>query len=361
MSIHACILGATGYGGGELMRLLSQHPTVTGIDGTSRNRSGEPFHAAHPHLRGIVEGDFTEKPDWAALGKAEHPVLFAAMPHGEFAAQWPALNEDIVASGLEGRLVVIDLSGDFRLADADAFQRYYGHAHPCPEWLGRFHYGLPEARGSGPRGSGPRGSGATRRDTTLIANPGCFATAVQLALAPLRDLQNPGAISVFAVTGSSGSGASPSATTHHPSRAHDFRAYKLDGHQHLGEVEQLFSTVGGRDIHLVTHSAPMVRGIFVTAQFSMPAGMNGKSLMDAYSAFYREAPFVRLVDGSPRVAAVVGSNFCDIGVQVNGDAVIVMSAIDNLVKGMSGQAIQNMNIALGLPQTTGLLQAPLYP
>ena len=168
-------------------------------------------------------------------------------------------------------------------------------------------------------------------------------------------------MSVFAVTGSSGSGASPSATTHHPSRAHDFRAYKLDGHQHMGEVENLFAGVGGRDIRLVTHSAPMVRGIFVTAQFSMPSGTDKQGLLDAYADLYHDAPFVRLVDGSPRVTTVVGSNFCDIGIQVNGDAVIVMSAIDNLVKGMSGQAIQNMNLALGLPQTAGLLQAPLSP
>lgn len=350
MTVHACILGATGYGGGELMRLLAQHPHVTRIDGVSRTRGGESFHAAHPHLRGVVQGAFTAKPDWGALAASGRPVLFAAMPHGEFAAQWPVLHAGISTADLEDRLVVIDLSGDFRLAEAAAFERHYGKPHPCPEWLGRFRYGLPEIR-----------SLKIQEGGKLIANPGCFATAIQLALAPLRELPNPGPIAVFAVTGSSGSGASPSTITHHPTRANDFRAYKLDGHQHMGEVERLFADSSGCAVSLVTHSAPMVRGIFVTAQYALPEGSNAVTIRAAYARTYEDAPFVRLVEGSPRVAAVVGSNFCEIGIQVNGSTVIVMAAIDNLVKGMSGQAVQNMNLALGLPESAGLLQAPVFP
>lgn len=353
MSIHACILGATGFGGGELMRLLAAHPDVQRVDGSSRSAAGKPFHDTHPHLRGVVDGIFTDAPDWRAMFASKHPVLFAAMPHGEFAARWASLARDIEAAGLTDRLTVIDLSGDFRLADAAAFKRHYGQDHPCQEWLGKFTYGLPECR-SVPRGSGPMAA-------NFIANPGCFATALQLALLPLRNLPDPGLISVTGVTGSSGSGAQPSATTHHPTRANDFRAYKLSGHQHMGEVEQLFAPTGGRNISFVAHSAPMVRGIFITAQFALPEGVDATGLVRAFEETYKEAPFVRLVDGSPRVAQVVGSNFCDIGIQVNGNTAIVMSVLDNLIKGMAGQAIQNMNLALELPETTGLMQAPLYP
>lgn len=353
MSIHACILGATGFGGGELMRLLAAHPDVQRVDGSSRSAAGKPFQNTHPHLHGIVDGAFVAAPDWKSMAESSHPVLFAAMPHGEFAAQWRALAQEIETAGLSERLTVIDLSGDFRLHDADTFARHYGHVHPCPEWLGRFHYGLPECK------SVPLDANAEA--TTLIANPGCFATAVQLALLPLRELPDPGLIAVAGITGSSGSGAQPSATTHHPTRANDFRAYKLAGHQHLGEVEQLFEDCGGRSVSFIAHSAPMVRGIFVTAQFALPQGSDAAGLAQAYAEAYATAPFVRLVEGSPRVAQVVGSNFCDIGIQVNGDTAIVMTALDNLVKGMAGQAVQNMNLALGLPETAGLMQAPLYP
>jgi N-acetyl-gamma-glutamyl-phosphate reductase len=379
MSVHACILGATGYGGGELLRLLGQHPEVTRIDGITRSRGGEPFHAVHPNLRGIVDGEFTDAPDWAALAAAERPVLFAALPHGEFAQRWPAMHE-LAPAGLTDKLVVIDLSGDFRLADADTYRRHYGIAHPCPEWLGRFTYGFPELQFAPqrrrPHEHAPKlggnhvgaasmhvGAPPMRRDSICIANPGCFATALQLALLPLANLPDPGFIAVTGVTGSSGSGAQPSDTTHHPARAHDFRAYKLGGHQHLGEVERMFELAGAgsRTVSFVPHSAPLVRGIFVTAQFKLPEGVDADALLAAYVDTYKDAPFVRLVDGSPRIAAVIGSNFCDIGIQVNGQTAIVMAALDNLVKGMAGLAVQNMNLALGFDETAGLMQAALFP
>ncbi|MCA1798758.1 MAG: N-acetyl-gamma-glutamyl-phosphate reductase [Xanthomonadaceae bacterium] len=358
MSIRACILGATGYGGGELLRLLAQHPELDALDGLSRSRGGTAFGSVHPHLNGVVAGAFSEAPDWRALAAAERPVLFAALPHGEFAKQWPALWDEIGAAGLHERLAVIDLSGDFRLQSAKAFARHYGHAHPCPEWLGKFRYGLPELNESRPEGRSYTGA-----SPTLIANPGCFATAIQLALLPLARLPDPGFIAVSGVTGSSGSGATPSDTTHHPTRAHDFRAYKVAGHQHFGEVEQMFALAGAgtRTVSFVPHSAPLVRGIFVTAQFALPKGIDAAALRDAYKSCYAEAPFVRIVDGSPRVAAVVGSNFCDLSVTVRDGHAIVLAALDNLVKGMAGQAVQNMNLALGLDEATGLRQAALYP
>ncbi len=367
MSVHACILGATGYGGGELLRLLAQHPQVTGVTGVTRSRSGQPFHAVHPNLRGVLDGAFSDAPDWNALAAADYPVLFSALPHGEFAQRWPDLHQEIGDQGLERKLTVIDLSGDFRLADAAAFERHYGKSHPCPDWLGRFTYGFPELWGQTParhgRTIGAVTGGAPVSDPSLIANPGCFATAVQLALLPLTKLPDPGLIAVNGVTGSSGSGALPSDTTHHPTRAHDFRAYKVGGHQHLGEVERMFelAAAGPRTVSFVPHSAPMVRGIFVTAQFTLPSGVTADGLNAAYERTYADAPFVRLVDGSPRVAAVVGSNFCDISIQVNGTTAIVMAALDNLVKGMAGLAVQNMNRAFGFEETAGLKQAALYP
>ncbi|MEX0900963.1 MAG: N-acetyl-gamma-glutamyl-phosphate reductase [Gammaproteobacteria bacterium] len=346
MTIHACILGATGYGGGELLRILLQHPEVARIDGVSRSSVGSPFSAVHPNLRGATDDAFTDTPDWAALAAADAPVLFAALPHGEFAKQWPMLHADAQRAGVADRLCVIDLSGDFRLRDANAYARAYGAAHPCPDWLDAFSYGLPELGGNPGR---------------LIANPGCFATAIQLALAPLRDLPDPGFIAVTGVTGSSGSGATPTETTHHPARAHDFRAYKVHRHQHMAEVEQLFAPSGARTIGFVAHSAPLVRGIFVTAQFALPPSIDADALRAAYDALYEDAPFIRLVDGSPRLAAVVGSNYCDLACVVAEGRAVVIAALDNLVKGMAGQAVQNMNLALALDEAAGLRQVALSP
>jgi LysW-gamma-L-alpha-aminoadipyl-6-phosphate/LysW-L-glutamyl-5-phosphate reductase len=346
MTIHACILGATGYGGGELLRLLLQHPRVARIDGVSRSSVGQPFSATHPNLRGFTDGVFADAPDWRALAAADAPVLFAALPHGEFAKQWPGLHADAQRAGIADRLCVVDLSGDFRLRDPAAYARAYGVEHPCPEWLAAFRYALPELDGDPGR---------------RIANPGCFATAIQLALAPLRDFPDPGFIAVTGVTGSSGSGATPSATTHHPTRAHDFRAYKVEGHQHMAEVEQRFAPSAARTVGFVAHSAPLVRGIFVTAQFKLPPAVDAQALRAAYATLYRAAPFVRMVDESPRVAAVIGTNFCDLScVVVDGRAVVTV-ALDNLVKGMAGQAIQNMNRALAMNETAGLNQAALSP
>jgi N-acetyl-gamma-glutamyl-phosphate reductase len=344
--IRALILGASGYGGGELLRLLSGHPEVEGVKGVSRQKAGQPFHAVHPNLRGLLSGHFEGAADWAWLAAAERPVVFAAMPHGELAKQLPSLESAWKAGGLNGRLTLIDLSGDFRLKDPTAFAQRYSHTHPCPERLQDFVYGLSEhAKGALP--------GATR-----IANPGCFATALELALLPLAGLDLDW-IAVSASTGSSGSGMAPSDTTHHPTRAHDFRAYKMLGHQHEGEVRQLMDGLGmTAELSFVPHSAPVVRGIFATLQFRVPEGLE---LRKRYEAAYAEAPFVRLVEGSPRLAAVVGSNFVDLGITQKGRQAVVMVALDNLLKGMAGQAVQNMNLALGLGEKAGLWFAGGFP
>ncbi len=351
--IQVYILGGSGYGGGELLRLLSQHPQLESIRAVSRKHAGEPFWKVHPNLRSVVNGSFEAQPDWGEFAQVENPVVFSAMPHFELAQQLPELEQTWEKHGLTGRLTLIDLSGDFRLDGAEAFVRAYGKPHPCPQKLGSFVYGLPEWVKSKIQGA--------RR----IASPGCFATAIQLALLPLAGLNDLGFIAVSAATGSSGAGATPSETTHHPTRGNDFRAYKVLSHQHEAEILRMLETerTAGYSLAFVPHSAPLVRGIFATVQLRPPTalGMNAQALKKRYEDFYRDMPFVRVVEDTPRVAAVVGSNFCDVSVHVKNGNVVIMAALDNLVKGMAGQAVQNMNLAQEFNETAGLNSAGCYP
>lgn len=329
-AVDVLILGASGYGGGELLRWLSNHPSVTSLRGTARSHAGKPFHAQHPNLRGLVEGIFEAAPDWAALAQSPNPVLFSALPHGEFAKLLPEFEAAWAGLGLADRLTIIDLSNDFRLD---------------PAWT----YGLVDWK--------PERMAGARR----IANPGCFATALQLALLPMAQWQ-PAFVAVTAATGSSGSGAAPSDTTHHPTRANDFRAYKVLSHQHEAEVLRTLASAGWEaPLSFVPQSAPMVRGIFATAQFPLPAGMDTAALKAHFEAFYRNRFFVRIVDGSPRVAATTGSAFADLAVAARHGHGAVMVALDNLGKGMAAQAVQNLNLALGLPEWTGLRAAGGFP
>jgi N-acetyl-gamma-glutamyl-phosphate reductase len=344
------VLGAAGYGGGELIRLLSAHPAVAAITAASRSHAGKPVHAAHPGLRGIVESGFEAEPDWARIAASADAgvrvVVFAALPHGELAEKLTALEAAWAKAEIDSRLTLIDLSGDHRLSDAAAYAKHYGKPHPHPSNLGRFGYGLPEWQRA-------KIVGAKR-----IANPGCFATGIELALLPLLGLELEW-VAVSGTTGSSGSGALPSDTTHHPTRANDYRAYKPLVHQHLGEVEQLVAAHGKRtQVSFVPHSAPLVRGVSCTLQARVP---DAAAAAERVRAFYSKEPFVRVVEGSARLAVVAGSNFCDLAVAHAGDQLVVMTALDNLVKGMAGQALQNMNIALGIDERAGLMQAPLFP
>lgn len=329
-SVDVLILGASGYGGGELLRWLSNHPAVNTLRGTARSHAGKPFHAQHPNLRGLVEGTFEAAPDWEALAQSEAPVLFAALPHGEFAKLLPEFQQAWDRLGLVDRLTIIDLSNDFRLD---------------PAWV----YGLVDWQPE-------RMKGAKR-----IANPGCFATALQLALLPLAPWK-PAFVAVTAATGSSGSGAAASDTTHHPTRANDFRAYKMLSHQHEAEVLRSLALAGwDAPLSFVPQSAPMVRGIFATAQFPLPEGMDHPTLHAHFEAFYRGRFFVRVVEGSPRVAATTGSAFADLAVAARGRHGAVMVALDNLGKGMAAQAVQNLNLSLGLPEWMGLRAAGGHP
>jgi N-acetyl-gamma-glutamyl-phosphate reductase len=347
------ILGASGYGGGELLRWLSTHPAVGSIRGTARALAGKPFWAAHPNLNGIVDGCFEADIPWNEFAEVEQPIVFAALPHGELAQLLPGLEAAWEQAGIASRLLLIDLSGDFRLKDAQVFAKAYGGVHPCPEHLPRFVYGLPEWN----RAQLP---GARR-----IASPGCFATALQLSLLPLKGLEI-GWMAASAATGSSGSGASPSAGTHHPLRFGDFKAYKVLNHQHLAEVRAGMAEMGIQgELAFVPQSAPMVRGIFASLQFPLPQMPHGcldqAGLLARAQDVFRDAPLVRLVADSPRVGAVAGSAFADVAVAARDGSGVVMTAIDNLGKGMASQAVQNMNLALGLPETLGLKIPGRYP
>jgi len=349
MQLDVAILGASGYGGGELLRWLSGHPQVHSLRGTARTLAGEPFWKAHPNLRGIVDGRFEADIPWQDFAACEQPVVFSALSHGALAEKLPELETAWKAAGIAERLLLVDLSGDFRLQDPAVFTKAYKRTHPCPEQIERFVYGMPEWNKAAIPGA--------RR----IANPGCFATALQLGVIPLRGLQL-GFLAASAATGSSGSGATPSEGTHHPLRAQDFRAYKLLAHQHLPEVHMAMAacSVEGT-LAFVPQSAPMVRGIFVTLMFPLPGTLDARALQTRTEEAYRDCPFVRLVEDSPRLTAVTGSNFADISVAAKNGAGVVLVAIDNLGKGMAGQAVQNMNLALGLPETAGLKVAGRYP
>ncbi len=348
-AVHAVVLGAAGYGGGELLRLLLGHPEVASILAVSRSHAGLPIWKAHPNLRGFSDTAFYAEAEWDALAKDDAIVVFSAQPHFELAQQLKDLEAAWSAAGISDRVTLIDLSGDFRLSDAALFQGAYGKPHPCSERLGSFVYGLPEWKAAELKGA--------RR----IANPGCFSTAVQLALLPLQGLDL-GFVAVSGVTGSSGSGALPSETAHHPTRAHDFRAYKALEHQHQPEIEGLLKATNTHaELSFVPHSAPMVRGIFATVQCQMPTGMDEGILRECLHQTYQNAPFIRLVEGSPRIATVVGTNFCEIGLATQGRNAVIFAALDNLVKGMAGQAVQNMNLALELPEKAGLWAAGPFP
>jgi N-acetyl-gamma-glutamyl-phosphate reductase len=342
--IRVGIIGGSGYGGGELLRLLAGHGKAEVFAVTSRSSAGCPVADAHPSLLGTTKLSFTDRE--AAEVATEVDCLFFALPHGETATRMAAVFD----SAPDVR--VVDLSGDFRLKDAAAWESAYEREHPCPDLVPEFVYGLCEAN---------RKQIAT---ATRVANPGCFATGAALALLPLAEAGRlAGSVVVNGVTGSSGSGAAPKAGTHHPERASDFRAYRPLAHQHEPEITMALADAGaaGFRLAMVPHSAPLVRGIFTTAYVFPDSPLSAERLREIYVSRYGPERFIRLRDDSPRLAVVAGTNWCDIGVASRDDAVVVLSAIDNLVKGMAGQAVQNMNLMFGLPEDEGLRFPGMHP
>lgn len=333
--IRVAIFGGSGYGGSELLRILLLHPNARISLVTANEHAGKPVSTVHRNLLGLTDLSFVAAPDdLSTLDDID--VAFFALPHGRALSLIPQLPSKVKA---------IDLSGDFRIDDAEIFKQFYKLDH-AGEVQGSFVYGLTETNRD------------AIRDARYIANPGCFATATLLALAPaVKSGLLTGRIIVDAKTGSSGSGAKAAANTHHPQRMNSFYAYKPFQHQHLPEIEQHLRTVGEFDNELVfmTHSLPVSRGIFASCYMEMKLNFSNEDLDNLYRDFYKDAFFVRNVEGSPDINWVKNTNFCDIATHSNGKQIVVFSAIDNLVKGAAGQAVQNMNLMFGLDETTGLI------
>ena len=363
------IVGASGYGGAETARLLLGHPAFALAAATARRAAGRRLADVHEFLEGATDLVVTDE-DAASVAKRVE-ALVLALPHGEGAR--------LAGAALDANpdLRIVDLSGDFRLDDAAAWERAYGMPHPAPGLLPRFVYGFTEA------------NRIPVAAAQCVANPGCFATAVEVALHPLaaRGMLRGEAV-VFAVTGSTGTpahpaprpphaagapalelrgvgcaatgsagpGADPGAGTHHPERAADFRAYKVLEHQHVPEIERQLRESGAADpvVSLVPHSGPFVRGIFATATVLLDGPADGGALEGLYREVYAGEPFIRIRKGTPRVGVVAGTNFADVAVHAKGERAVILCAIDNLGKGMASQAVQNLNLMFGLPETSGL-------
>jgi N-acetyl-gamma-glutamyl-phosphate reductase common form len=348
--MRVAILGGSGYIGGEVLRLLVGHPYVELVAVTAAAHAGQPVAAVHPHLARLC--DLTLQADVPLDDLAGLDAVFLALPHGEAAARVPALRAAGGTGGPHGRgPLLLDLSGDYRLRSAAAHEAAYGL--PFQPLAGEAAYGLTEW------------NRAAIREAQLIACPGCFPTGALLALTPLaRAGLLAGPVVIDAKTGSSGSGNKPGEGTHHPERAADFRAYGLFSHRHQPEIAQELGKWGpGAPFRVVftPHSAPMVRGIFTTAYVFPPRPVSQAELDAIYAEAYGDAFFVRR-SATPRCAVVAHANFCDLAAQTDGaGTIIVTSALDNLVKGGAGQAVQNLNCAFGWPEPTGLLFPGTHP
>lgn len=330
---RVAILHGAGYAGGELIRLLLQHPFFELTAATSRSFAGKPVWAAHPKLRGLTNLQFTTND---ALDTSSVDALFIAAEHGQCAA----ITKTLLQRGYGGK--IIDLSADFRLRKTAMYNTWYGFDHPAPELLDSFVYGMAEVAAPYPD------------ETRFIANPGCFATGISLALWPALQTLGPSDVTITALTGASGSGATPKPTTHYPTREGNVRAYKVLKHQHLGEIYQLL----GEAHHLAFTpvSGPWVRGIWGTARIKLPAAISKADVQSWYEKAYADRPLVRLwPDALPELRVVVDTPCCDIGWVIEGRDLVVGFAIDNLLKGAASQAVQNLNLISNLPETLGLL------
>ena len=348
--MRVAVVGAAGYAGGELLRLLLQHPDVSECVATSRSQGGKPIGDTHPGLAAVTDARFSgASPGEVARGR---DVVFLCLEHGESSR---VAGEVFDA----GPGLVVDLAADFRVCDPGLYERFYG-PHTAPALVERFTYGLADIAGCRLRGA------------TAIAAPGCFATAAQLALYPLAWAGLDVTPSIFAITGSSGAGVQPRATTHHPMRAHNVFAYSVLGHRHEAEVLQSWREWVGRPdatARLMTHSGPFVRGIYLTLHAFVPpaVAIRGGEAGATAAAWFREAyadrPFIRILESPPELTHAVGTNYALIHAieSEDGAEVQVTVAIDNLVKGAGGQAIQAMNLALGIDERAGLLAAGIYP
>ena len=339
--MKAGIVGASGYTGAELLRLLASHPAFEVAVATAHSHAGEPVGGHTPSLAAAYPGLVYEENDPGLLDGLD--LVFCALPHGESQRIVPDLR------GRVGRIV--DLAADFRLRDASLYPRWYGEEHGAPALLTEAVYGLPELFREGLAGA------------TLVAAAGCYPTATGLALAPLVrcGLVEPSGIIVDAASGVSGAGRGLKESLHFGTVDEDFVAYGLLTHRHTPEMEQIL----GAEVLFTPHLAPMVRGILVTCYARPAAGqvLSSASVMDALHEAYDDEPFVVVTDDPPSTKSTAGSNVAHVTARVDARTgwVVTLCALDNLVKGASGQAIQCANAAVSLPETTGLPIAGVYP
>lgn len=341
------VIGASGYTGSELIRFLLTHPNKVELTCiTSESYAGQPISKLHPNLKGLFDMKF-ENLDMEKVSQ-KTDIVFLGLPHKQSMAYVPKF--------LDLGLRVIDFSADYRLKSVESYQKWY-QEHTSPHLLKDAVYGLPELHRD------------EIRKANLVANPGCYPTGAILAILPALksgfvEAEN---IIIDAKSGISGAGKTPSEATHFPNRYDNFAPYNMGTHRHTPEINQELSLAIGKEINVcfVPHYVPMTRGILTTAYLKLLKSVSTKELLDYYSCFYNNEPFVRLLDEGelPQTQAVRGSNYIDIGMKALPDLnmVIVVSAIDNLTKGASSQALQNMNIMVGFEETAGLLYPGMMP
>ncbi len=336
------IVGGSGYTGGELLRLLLRHPKVEVAQVTSDSMAGKPIGRAHPNLRKVTDLTFTPHSDLEPCD-----LLFLAMPHGRSMGR---MSQFLVRAGK-----VIDLSADFRLKDPALYREYYGVEHPRPDLLAQSVYGLPELHRQ------------AIRQATLVSGPGCIATAAILAIHPLAKagLIDPERLVVDAKTGSSAGGVDGGTASQHPERSGVMRIYAPVGHRHTAEIEQ----ETGVKVALSCHAVEAVRGILATCHAFLQDSVTSKDLWRVYREAYHGEPFVRIVTEPaglyryPEPKILAGTNFCDVGFALDAHAnrVVAVAALDNLMKGAAGTAVQCMNLVAGYPETMGLDFLGLHP
>ncbi len=344
--ISVGIYGGSGYTGQELLRLLTNHPDAKVVAATSRRFAGVPVAEVYPVFSGLTELVYTDDSPEAVAGLAD--IVFLALPHG--------VSMDFATIFLKAGRKVIDLSADFRIHAVATYEAWYGQ-HTTPETLQEAVYGLPELYRD------------RIRKTRLVANPGCYPTSIILGLAPVLRSRWIDIDSVIAdsKSGVSGAGRDPQIASLYCEVAGGFKAYKVGGHRHTPEIEQELSALAEREIKITftPHLLPVKRGILSTIYAKLSKDVTAEEATALYQEFYREESFVRICRSGqfPNLSSVVGSNYCDIGVAIDKRTgrIIIVSAIDNLIKGASGQAIQNMNLMCGLKEETGLPAVALFP
>lgn len=347
MQIKVGIIGATGYAGAELVRILSAHPYAELVALTTQSYGGNAFYEVYPYLYKHVAMECRE-PDLPALVE-QADVVFVALPHGHAI---PVARE-VSARGKK----FIDLGADFRFDSSEVYEQWYKVEHTAPELLRQAVYGLPEVHRE------------KIKTASLVGNPGCYPTSVILGLAPLlrSGLVDTGTIVVDSKSGVSGAGRGLSLGTHFAEVNENFRAYNVGMHRHTPEIEQELGKLAGEEMRIsfTPHLVPMNRGILSTIYAQLKREMTLEQVRAVYEEFYRSKYFVRLLPPGilPQTKAVAGSNHCDVVpvVDPRTGRVVVLSAIDNLIKGAAGQAVQNMNLMFGLPETAGLERPGLYP